>query len=87
MSESPCERCERLLQQYLDGELTESEALEAEAHLDECGYCRRRYRFEKLFREYMRRALTSEPMNPALREKLVALRMSNGPHDHRSSRL
>jgi anti-sigma factor RsiW len=87
MSESPCTRCERLLQSYLDGELSQEEALEAEAHLDECGYCRRHYRFEKLFRQYMRQLLTSEPMDPGLRAKLVALRTSDNQSGSVSERI
>jgi len=74
MSETPCTKCERLLQLYLDGELDETEACEAEVHLDACGYCRRQYRFERVFREYLRQALAEEPMSPELRIKLVALR-------------
>jgi len=78
MSENPCGRCERLLQLYLDGELNEIEAREAEVHLDDCGYCRQHYRFERTFREYLRKTLTEEPMSPELRVKLTALR--SGAH-------
>ena len=42
----PCVKCEEMLQPYLDRELTDEEMAEAERHLDLCGYCRRRYRFE-----------------------------------------
>lgn len=76
MSETPCNKCERLLQLYLDGELSESEAHGAEKHLDECGYCRRHYRFERVFRAYLRKALTNEPMSPELKVKLTTLRSS-----------
>jgi hypothetical protein len=53
--------------------LTEEERVEAEVHLDECSYCRKRYRFEEEFRRFVRLAAT-EPMPPALKEKLRALR-------------
>jgi hypothetical protein len=69
----PCEKCEELLQPYLDRELTDTERLEAEAHLDLCGYCRKRYRFEDSLRRYVRQAW-SEGMPPELKEKLAALR-------------
>ncbi len=69
----PCEKCEEVLQPYLDREITEEERLEAEAHLDMCGYCRRRYRFEESLRRYVRQAW-SESMPPELKEKLAALR-------------
>jgi len=42
-------------------------------HLDECSYCRKRYRFEAEFRRFVRLAAT-EPMRPELKEKLRALR-------------
>ena len=79
MSESPCAKCERLLQLYLDGELNEIEAREAEAHLDDCGYCLRHYRFERAFREHVRKTLTEEPMSPELGVKLAALRSGANP--------
>jgi len=79
MSETACAKCERLLQRYLDGELNDIEAREAEAHLDDCGYCRRHYRFERAFREHLRKTLTDEPMSPDLKTKLVALRSGAGP--------
>ena len=76
MTETPCPKCESLLQLYLDGELSETEASEAEVHLDACGYCQRQYRFERAFRSYLRQALASEPMSPELRVKLVELRVT-----------
>ncbi|MHB8059323.1 MAG: anti-sigma factor family protein [Gaiellaceae bacterium] len=74
MNETPCKKCESLLQLYLDGELSESEVREAEVHLDECGYCRRHYRFERAFRAHVRKTLCEEQMSPELGLKLAALR-------------
>ena len=74
MSHGPCDKCEELLQGYLDRELTEPERVEAESHLDGCEYCRRRYRFEESLRVYVRQAV-SEPMSSRLKEKLAALRI------------
>lgn len=79
MSETRCKECEQLLHLYLDGELGESEARKAETHLDDCGYCRRRYRFERAFRAYLRRTLGEEPMSPELRFELAALRSEPDP--------
>jgi anti-sigma factor (TIGR02949 family) len=70
-----CEKCEELLQPWLDRELTDAERLEAEVHLNACGYCRRRYRFEVELRRFVRQAAT-EPMPVQLRERLAALRIS-----------
>jgi anti-sigma factor (TIGR02949 family) len=68
----PCERCEEVLQPYLDRELTELERLEAEAHLDTCSYCRKRYRFEVELRRYVRQVVI-EPMPPELKARLAYL--------------
>ena len=69
----PCEKCEELLQPYLDRELTPAERAQAEKHLDGCDYCRRRYRFEVSLRRYVRQAV-SEPMDPGLKQRLASLR-------------
>jgi anti-sigma factor (TIGR02949 family) len=69
----PCEKCEELLQPYLDRELSDAERNEAEAHLDQCGYCRKRYRFEEALRRFVRQAAVEE-MSPDLKQKLVDLR-------------
>ena len=72
-AERSCEHCEKVLQPYLDRELTDVDRREAESHLDECGFCRRAYRFEETLRRYVRRTC-SEPMSPELKERLAALR-------------
>jgi anti-sigma factor (TIGR02949 family) len=69
----PCDKCERMLQPYLDRVLTEEERAEAERHLDGCSWCRKRYRFEESLRRYVRRAVAEE-MPPDLKAKLAALR-------------
>ena len=69
----PCEKCEQMMQPYLDRVLTDQERAEAEAHLEGCSYCQRRYRFEEEFRKFVRLA-AAEPMPPELKEKLRALR-------------
>ena len=69
----PCEKCEELLQPYLDRELSDAELAEAELHLNGCSYCRKRYRFEATLRMYVRQAF-AEQMPPDLKAKLSALR-------------
>jgi anti-sigma factor RsiW len=64
-----------MMQPYLDHTLTEDERVEAEAHLDDCDWCRRRYRFEESLRVYVREAAVNEPMPDALKQKLAALRI------------
>ena len=69
----PCDQCEELLQPYLDRELNDDERAEAERHLDDCSYCRKRYRFEVELRRFVRQAVVEE-MTPDLKQKLSALR-------------
>ncbi len=69
-----CEKCEELLQPYLDRELDEGEQAEAEQHLRDCAYCRRRYRFEVELRRFVRQSV-EEPMSPALKQRLASLRI------------
>ena len=73
MSHGPCDACEELLQGYLDRELTDTEVGRAEAHLDGCDYCRRRYRFELSLRKYVQTTAV-ERMPAGLMEKLTQLR-------------
>ncbi|MDQ4030080.1 MAG: zf-HC2 domain-containing protein [Actinomycetota bacterium] len=70
-----CEKCEELLQPYLDRELSDGERAEAEAHLAGCDYCRRRYRFEENLRRFVRQA-AEEPMPPELKQRLADLRIA-----------
>jgi mycothiol system anti-sigma-R factor len=70
----PCAHCEEVMQQYLDRVLTDGERAEAEAHLDGCAYCRKRYRFEETLRVFVRQAVAAEPIPVELRQKLLALR-------------
>ena len=72
--EDPCAHCEEMMQPYMDRVLTDVERAEAEAHLDECAYCRKRYRFEETLRQFVRHAVSAEPMPVQLKQKLAALR-------------
>ncbi len=69
----PCDKCEEWMQPYLDRELSDSERAEAELHLDGCGYCRKRYRFEETLRVFVRK-VCSEQMPVELKQKLASLR-------------
>ena len=62
------------MQQYMDRVLTDVERAEAEAHLDACAYCRKRYRFEVSLRQFVRQAVAAEPMPVELKQKLIDLR-------------
>ena len=73
---SDCDKCEKLLQGYLDRELTSEEVTVAEMHLEGCDYCRRRYRFEESLRQYVRTTAV-ERMPPGLMAKLAELRTTD----------
>jgi anti-sigma factor (TIGR02949 family) len=73
MSWNDCEKCEEMLQPYLDRVLTDQERAEAERHLEGCSYCRKRYVFEEQIRQFVRQSV-SEEMSPGLKQKLAALR-------------
>ena len=75
VDKDPCAHCEEMMQPYLDHILTEDERVEAEAHLDECDWCRRRYRFEESLRVYVRQGVSKEPMPAELKAKMAALRI------------
>ena len=74
MAYDPCAECEQMMQPYLDRVLTDAERAEAETHLNECTYCRKRYRFEEKLRQFVRHAVQQEPMPVELKAKLAALR-------------
>ncbi len=68
-----CDKCEELMQQYLDGQLSPVEVQQAKEHLARCSWCEKRYRFEVDLRHFVRIAV-QEPMPPELKAKLAALR-------------
>jgi predicted anti-sigma-YlaC factor YlaD len=75
MSEvDPCDWCEEVLQPYLDRDLSEADRIKVKAHLAKCKWCDDRYKFEGDFRRLVREAVI-EPMDPALKQKLAALRL------------
>ena len=69
----PCEKCEEVMQPYLDRVLSDAEVAEAEEHLAGCSYCARRYRYEESLRRFVRKCC-DEQMPPELKQKLASLR-------------
>ena len=68
-----CDECEQWMQPYMDRVLTDAERAEAESHLDDCAYCRKRYRFETHLRQFVRQSV-AETMPAELKQKLAGLR-------------
>jgi anti-sigma factor (TIGR02949 family) len=73
MLDDPCDKCEEMMQPFIDGTLSDDEVAEAQRHLARCSWCAKRYRFEERLRHYVRVA-SSEPMPAELKAKLAALR-------------
>jgi len=63
-----------MMQPYLDRELDDVQVREAEAHLEGCSHCRRRYRFEVSLRRYVRTSAAEKQMPAGLKQRLAALR-------------
>ena len=70
-----CDKCEQMMQPFLDRQLDEREYAEARRHLNGCSYCDRRYRFEEKLRVFVRQVV-DEPMPPELKERLSQLRIA-----------
>jgi anti-sigma factor (TIGR02949 family) len=68
-----CDKCEEVMQQYLDGVLSDGQVREAKEHLERCSWCAKRYKFEVDLRHFVRVAV-QEPMPPELKARLAALR-------------
>ena len=68
-----CAECEKWMQPYLDGVLSDTDVRDAKEHLERCVWCQKRYRFEVDLRHFVRVAV-QEPMSPGLKAKLAALR-------------
>jgi anti-sigma factor RsiW len=68
-----CDKCEEMMQPYLDGSLSDAEVAEAQKHLELCSWCAKRYHFEERLRRYVWVAV-SESMLFVLKAKLAALR-------------
>ena len=68
-----CEKCEEMMQPYMDGVLSDAQVQEAKQHLEGCSWCAKRYKFEVDLRHFVRISV-QEPMPPELKAKLAALR-------------
>jgi anti-sigma factor (TIGR02949 family) len=73
-----CTDCEKMMQPYLDGVLSDEQVAEAREHLARCPGCDKRFRFEERLRRFVRVAAV-EPMPPELHARLVSLRVAAPP--------
>jgi mycothiol system anti-sigma-R factor len=65
-----CEDCIRRLDQLVDKELSPPEVEEVQVHLDECGDCTKRYRFQEGLKRLVRVSYQDQKAPAALRERL-----------------
>ncbi len=68
-----CEECEKLIWQYLDGELDGVSSGDLQHHLEECRECFSHAEFERQVKELVRRSCGCEQAPPELRERLSRL--------------
>lgn len=68
-----CEECERLIWQYLDGELDGVSSEDLQRHLGACRDCYTHAEFERQVKELVRRSCGSEQAPTELRERLSRL--------------
>jgi len=66
-----CAEMIRLLEQFVDRELSSTEAFEVQAHLDNCPCCVDIFHFETAMRRLVRRAC-SESAPPSLRDRILS---------------
>jgi mycothiol system anti-sigma-R factor len=66
-----CREFQKFVHLFLDGEFDERDRGEVEGHLRECPQCLQQARFEKWFREGVRRCLAHEEASPELRRRIL----------------
>ena len=65
-----CEDCVRRLDHLVDKELSGPEVEEIHTHLDACGDCTRRYKFQEGLKRLVKLSCSEETAPAALRERL-----------------
>jgi mycothiol system anti-sigma-R factor len=65
-----CEDCAQRLEQLVDKELSGPEVAEIHIHLDACGDCTRRYRFQEGLKRLVKVSCSEGVAPAALRERL-----------------
>lgn len=71
-SEKRCEEFEPFLDAYIDGEFSDRERAEMEAHLDICEECRERARVQMEFKNHVREQLGDEQAPDSLRDDILS---------------
>ena len=65
-----CPDCKEKLDRYLDRELTSTEALEVQLHLEGCPECMDNYEFQVELKRLVKNSCDCDTAPPAFREKL-----------------
>ena len=65
-----CQDCRERLDEFVDRELSPKDVAEIEFHLDHCGDCHGRYRFQADFKRLIRVSCEHDRAPAAFREKL-----------------
>jgi mycothiol system anti-sigma-R factor len=65
-----CEECADKLDRYVDRELTNTEALEVQLHLEGCGECMENYEFQAHLKRMVKHSCECDTAPTTLRDKL-----------------
>jgi mycothiol system anti-sigma-R factor len=65
-----CKDCENKLDRYLDRELSATETVEVQLHLEGCPDCSDHYQFQSHLKRLVKHSCECEPAPVAFREKL-----------------
>ncbi len=65
-----CPDCKEKLDRFVDRELTTTEALEVQLHLEGCPDCQEEYEFQASLKRLVKHSCDCDTAPPAFREKL-----------------
>ncbi|GAC1507988.1 MAG: hypothetical protein NVS1B3_08860 [Candidatus Dormibacteraceae bacterium] len=68
-----CKDCSEKLDRFVDRELSSTEILEMQVHLDACPDCTGHYEFQAHFKRLVKHSCECDAAPPAFREKLRQL--------------
>ena len=80
----PCDHVIARLWEYIDGELTEEQAAQVQAHLEICNRCFPQYDFQRAYRIFLRRT-AQQPVPPGLRRRVFETILAEGAGDPEST--
>ncbi len=71
MRESTCQHLAQLVSPYMDGELSTSETIDVQQHVEGCSHCAQLVRFERATRNTMKKVVYADRAPESLRAKIA----------------